>query len=171
MNNRALIIVIGLCLAAAGVGKLLTYTPASANSGNLLLTWGIGLGQLLGLLLLVRNGTILGTAYAKIILLLYGLLLIGVTFKILHWLGADYLLGSALAGIALTYTIRFIRKQSKGQLDSLKLLLVLAACGSSLLILSHLAPREAAYVAPTLLWLAVLDFMYLESRKRTMSSE
>lgn len=166
MNNRGLLLFIGLCLVAAGVGKLLTHTPAHADTGSLLLTWGMGLGQLLSLLLLVTNGTILSTAYVKIILLLGGLLFFGVCFKILHWLGADYLLWGALAGIALTYSIRFIRKKAKGQLDILKLLLVLAASISSLLTIMHLAPREAAYLTPMLLWLTVLDFMYLESRKR-----
>lgn len=167
MNNRALLFIIGFCLLAAGVGKLLSNSPTSADTGHLLLTWGLGLGQLLGLLLLVQNGTILGTAYAKILLLLGGLLLIGVTFKILHWLGADPLLWGSLVGIAGTYSIRFIRKKSKGQLDIVKLLWVLAASGSALLLFLHLAPREVAYVAPTLFWLMVLDFMYLESRKQS----
>lgn len=169
MNNRALTLAIGLCLLAAGVGKLLTNTPDSAATGSLLLNWGIGLGQLLSLVLLVTNGTILGTIYAQIILPLYGLLLVGVLFKITHWLGADFMLWGALAGIALTYAVRFARKSPKGQLDVLKLLWVLASCGSALLIILHLAPREAAYLGPMLLWLAVLNFLYLESKKRSAS--
>jgi len=166
MNNRALILAIGLCLLAAGVGKLLTYTPSNAELGTTLLTWGIGLGQLLSLVLLVTNGTILGTVYAKIILPLYGLLLVGMFFKISHYPWANELLWGSLAGIALTYAVRFARKKRKGRLAVLKLLWVLAACGSSLLILLHLVPREAAYLAPMLLWLAVLDFLSLASRKR-----
>ena len=166
MNNRARILTIGLCLLAAGVGKLLTYTLASADPGTTLLTWGIGVGQLLSLVLLVTNGTILGTVYAKIILLLYGLLLVGIFFRVSHYFWADELLWGSLVGIALTYAVRFVRKKRKGRLAVLKLLWVLAFCGSSLLILLHLAPRQAAYVAPMLLWLAVLDFLSLESGKR-----
>lgn len=169
MGNRTLTIAIGLCLLAAGTGKLLTYTPAGATTGTMLLTWGIGLGQLLSAGLLVTNGTILGTVYAKIILPLYGLLLVGTVFKISHYPWGDELLWGSLAGIALTYSIRFARKPQKGRLDLLKLLWVLALCGSALLILLHLAPREAAYVAPMLLWLAVLDFLNLENRKRVAS--
>jgi hypothetical protein len=168
MTNRTLLFLIGLCLVGADVGKLLTHTFASADTGHLLLTWDMGLGQLLGLVLLVQNGTILGTIYANTILLLGGLLLVGIFFKILHWVGVDPLLECALAGIALTYSSWFIRKKPKGQLDILKLLFVLAACGSALLLLLHLAPREATYVAPALLWLAVLDYMYLDSSKRKL---
>jgi hypothetical protein len=166
MNNRALTLAIGLCLLVAGVGKLLTYTPTNTDMGTTLLTWGLGLGQLLSLVLLVSNGTILGTVYAKIILPLYGLLLVGVVFKISHLPWANELLWGALGGIALTYSIRFGHKPQKSRLDLLKLLWVLACCGSALLILLHLAPREAAYVAPMLLWLAVLDFLNSENGRR-----
>jgi len=166
MNNRALLVAIGLCLLVAGAGKLLTYAPASAATGTWLLSVGSGLGQLLGLWLLVRNGTILGTVYARVMLFLGGLLLLGAAFKILHWAGANPLLVVALAGIALTYSLRFFRKREKGRLDVLKLLFVLAFSSNALLTFLHLAPREAAYVPPMLLWLAVLDFMYVEGRTR-----
>ena len=169
MNNRALILAIGLSLLVAGGGKLLTYAPASAATGAWLLSAGSGLGQLLSLWLLVRNGTILGTVYARIMLFLGGLLLLGVAFKILHWVGANPLLVIALVGIALTYSMRFFRKPEKGRLGVLKLLFVLVFSSSALLTFLHLAPREVAYVPPMLLWLTVLEFMAVESRKRPVA--
>lgn len=169
MNNRALTLAIGLCLLAAGVGKLLAYLPAHAASANPLLTWGLGLGQLLGVVLLVANGTILGTVYAKLLLPLCGLLLASVVFKISHLPWASEMLWGSLGGIALTYSIWFGRKPQKDRLDVLKLLWALASCGSALLILLYRAPREVAYVAPMLLWLAVLNFLASENKKRPTS--
>lgn len=162
--------VIGLCLLVAGSGKLLTYAPDSAATGARLLSAGIGLGQLLSLWLLVKNGTILGTVYARVMRFLGGLLLIGVLFKVLHWVGANSLLVMALAGIALTYSLRFFRKREKGWPDVLKLLFVLAFSGCALLTFLHLAPREIAYVPPMLLWLAVLDLLSATSRQRPVAS-
>jgi len=166
MTTRLLTIAIALSLLAAAVGKFLTYTPESREAGAQLLTYGIELGQLLALGLLLNSGTIIGTGYFRLILLLYGVALVGGLFKVLHYPGAAVLLGAPLAGIALTYAVRFARKPHKGQLDVLKLLLVLVSCGSVGLLLLHLVPSEVRYVAPCLLWLTVLDFQYLKSRKR-----
>lgn len=150
-------------------GRRGQYLPAHAASANPLLTWGLGLGQLLGVVLLVANGTILGTVYAKLLLPLCGLLLASVVFKISHLPWASEMLWGSLGGIALTYSIWFGRKPQKDRLDVLKLLWVLASCGSALLILLYRAPREVAYVAPMLLWLAVLDFLASENKKRPTS--
>ena len=166
MTTRLLTAAIALSLLAAAAGKFLTYSPESSETGAQLLTYGLELGQLLALALLVTSGTIIGTGYFRLILLLYGVALVSGLFKIMHLLGADMLLGVSLAGIVLTYAVRFARKPHKGQLDVLKLLLVLMACGSAGGLLLHLVPSEARYVAPCLLWLTVLDFLYLQNRRR-----
>ena len=102
----------------------------------------------------------------RYLLLLGGLLVVGVLFKIQHLPGADNLLWVSLLGLMFTYGVRFIRKARKGQLDVLKLLLVLASFGSALLLLMRLAPLEVRYLPPCLLGLTVLDFLYVESRQR-----
>jgi hypothetical protein len=168
MTTRFLTIAIALSLLAAAAGKFLTYTPESSKVGAQLLTYGLELGQLLALVLLVSSGTIIGTGYFRIILLLFGVALVGGLFKIMHYPGADALLRTPLVGIALTYAVRFARKPHLGQLDILKLLLVLISCGSAMLLSLHLVSREARYVAPCLLWLSVLDFQYLENKKRVI---
>ena len=109
----------------------------------------------------------MGTWYFRLGLLLGSLLLVGALFKLLHWAGADVLLLVSLGGLALTYAMRFARKQAKSQFDVLKLVLVLGSCGSTLLLLLHLAPREVRYLPPCLLALAVLDFLYVENQKWT----
>lgn len=170
MLTRLLTTAIALSLLVAVAGKFLISTPESSEIGAQLLTYGLQLGQLLALVLLVNSGTIIGTGYFRLILLLCGVALVGGLFKIMHYPGADVLLVASLVGIALTYALRFARKPYRGQLDILKLLLVLVACGSAVLLLLHLVPREARYVAPGLLWLTVLDFLYLKNQKRTVDN-
>jgi hypothetical protein len=166
MTTRLFTIGLALSLLAIAAGNWLLDTPAASETGSQLLTYGAEGARLLAWGLLISGGTILGTWYFRLILLLTGLLLVGVMFKIQHLPGANSLLWGSFSGIALTYAVRFARKAHKGQLDVLKLLLVLASCGSALLVIMRLAPREVQYLPPCLLGLTVLDFLYLESRKR-----
>ena len=71
----------------------------------------------------------------------------------------------------LTYLVRFVRKPAKGQLDVVKLLLVLGTGSCAALQLLRLAPYELRYLPPCLLSLAVLDFLYLENQKRAAETE
>jgi len=166
MTTRLLTLGLALSLLAIAAGNWLLDTPATSQTGDTLLTYGVESARLLAWGLLIGGGTIIGTWYFRLILLLAGLLLVGVLFKIQHLPGANNLLWVAFSGIMLTYAVRFARKAPKGQLDILKLLLVLVSCGSALLLIMRLAPHEVRYLPPCLLGLTVLDFLYLESRKK-----
>jgi hypothetical protein len=169
MTTRLLTLGLALSLLAIAAGNWLLDTPATSHTGDTLLTYGAEGARLLAWGLLIRGGALVGTWYFRLILLLAGLLLVGVLFKIQHLPGANNLLWVSFSGIALTYAVRFVRKAHKGQLDVLKLLLVLVSCGSALLLIMRLAPREVQYLPPCLLGLTVLDFLYLESRKKAAS--
>jgi hypothetical protein len=166
MTTRLFTIGIAFSLLAIVAGNWLLDTPATSETGNKLLTYGAEGARLLAWGMLISGGTILGTRYFRLIMLLSGLLLVGVLFRIQHLPGANNLLWISFIGIALTYAVRFLRKAHKGQFDMLKLLLVFASCGSALLLIMRLAPLEVRYLPPCLLGLTVLDFLYLESRKR-----
>jgi hypothetical protein len=99
-------------LAGGGRRQAANLRPSQRRYRRLAIKYG----QLVGLWLLVQNGTILGTIYARIMLFLGGLLLLGAAFKILHWIGANVLLVVALAGIALTYSLRFFASGKKAGL-------------------------------------------------------
>lgn len=159
MNNRFAILVIALSLLAAVAGLVLNALVAGSAWGGLLLTYGLAAGQMAGLYLLLRNGTLTGTVYFRIMLGLLGLAIIGVLFTILHWAGGRVLLVGPLVGIALTYTVRFAYKPRKSLLDVLKLLWVLVAYVGGALVSQHLVGREVAYLAQVLLWLAVVEFV------------
>ena len=166
MNTRLLTIALALALLAAAVGNYMLATPATSETGNTLLTYGLELGRLLAWGLLVTSGTIIGTWYFKVIALLASVFMASVLFKLLHYSGASLLLWVSLPGIVLTYAVRFARKAHKGQFDVVKLVLVLVSGSSTLLLLLHLAPKEVRFLPPCLLSLAVLDFLYLENQKR-----
>ena len=166
MNTRLLTIALALALFAAAVGNFMLDTPATSETGNTLLTYGLELGRLLAWGLLVTSGTIIGTWYFRLIFFLASVFLVGVLFKLLHYPGASSMLWVSMPGILLTYAVRFVRKSHKGQFDVLKLVLVLVSGSSALLLIMGLVPKEVRFLPPCLLSLTVLDFLYLENRKR-----
>ena len=171
MTTRVLTLGLGLALLALVAGNYLLDAPATSATGNLLLTYGAEGARLLAWALLISGGTIVGTWYFRVGLLLGGLALVGALFKISHYPGANMLLFGPLSGLMLTYAVRFARKPAKNQFDILKLLLVLGTGSCAALPLLHLAPYELRYLPPCLLALAVLDFLYLENQKRTAQAE
>lgn len=171
MTTRFFTFGLACALLATVAGNYLLETPASFATARTLLTYGPEGTRLLAWGLLVSGGTIIGTWYFRLSLLLGGMLLLGVLVKISHLPGADALLFGGLGGLMLTYLVRFARKPAKGQLDVVKLLLVLGTGSCAALQLLRLAPYELRYLPPCLLSLAVLDFLYLENQKRAAEAE
>lgn len=171
MTTRFFTFGLACALLATVAGNYLLDTPASYATARTLLTYGPEAARLLAWALLVSGGTIIGTGYFRLMLLLAGLLLVGVLFKIQHLPGASVLLFGGLGGLLLTYLVRFVRKPAKGQFDVVKLLLVLGTGTCAALQLLRLAPYELRYLPPCLLALAVLDFLYLENQKRAAETE
>lgn len=171
MTTRFFTLGLACALLATVAGNYLLETPDSFATARTLLTYGPEAARLLAWGLLVSGGTIIGTWYFRLSLWLGGGLLLGVLFKIQHLPGASALLFGGLGGLMLTYLARFVRKPARGQLDVVKLLLVLGTGSCAALQLLRLAPYELRYLPPCLLSLAVLDFLYLENQKRAAEAE
>jgi hypothetical protein len=168
VSNIFLIGLIAISLGAAAAGLLLDALAVGGNVGDLLLTYGLLVGQLAGLCLLLRNGTLLRSGYFRIIQGLLGLMLVGALFTIMHWARGRELLAASLVGIALTYTVHFVRKSCKTLLDILKLLWVLAAYIGGALVSQHLISRDVVYLTYGLLWLAVIKFVRVGRQAGTL---
>jgi len=139
---KKIIVPIGVCLLCSLVGLVLMVVDESTEWGYIMFDAGLIFGQLLGLVMMIQNGTIIGTIYFRVIVAFLAIILFGVLLKILHYDYADQsvLLGSL--GIAASYLVRFFAKKEKGHLDFLKLLWVLSAYVGGELIALHFIPRD-----------------------------
>lgn len=171
MTNKTTLIIIAISLVAALVGLIISFFDASINLADLLLTGGYTIAQFLGLLILLYNGSLIGTKYFRIIQFLTGITILGALFKIMHWPGANEMLLISLNGIALTYLVRFINKKQKGHLDILKLLWVLTTYISVALVLLHWIPREITYIGNILFWITFIDYVVIGIKSKTLFDE
>src|SRR5689334_17340531 len=109
--NKKIILVIGLCLLVSLSGIIITTIDNSVEWGYRMINIGVGVGQLLGLMMMISNGTIMGTLYWKFIIAFLVLTLFGAILKIMHYSYADQSLLAGCLGVAVTYLIRFIAKK------------------------------------------------------------
>jgi hypothetical protein len=162
MNNKLSLIIILVSIMIAIIGFILSYVGIYESTGDVLLNVGLSFGQLFGLIMLVRNGTILKTIHFKFIVVFISITIVGAMYKIMHWKFADVLLLIGLLGIAFTYLVRFILKKEKGHLDILKVLWVVSSYIGGALIIFHLIPSNLIDVAHGILWITVIDFIITE---------
>jgi len=67
-----------------------------------------------------------------------GILLIGVTFKIMHWAGGNMIMSLAFALILIFYAIKVIQKTDRTPIDFIKLVLISFWCIQGILSINHL---------------------------------
>src|SRR5690349_4771209 len=103
--NKKIILVIGLCLLVSLSGLVITTIDNSVEWGYRMITIGLGVGQLLGLMMMISNGTIMGTLHWKIVVAFLALTLFGALLKILHYSYADQSLLAGCLGVATTYLV------------------------------------------------------------------
>lgn len=168
MTNKHYIHYIILSLLLAATGLLMMLLESTGNTGELLLNAGLGVGQILGMLLLLQNGNIQGTVYFRIIRFCMGLILLGAMFKIMHWPGANLILLLSMFGVAITYGIWFLRKKQKGRLDFLKLVWVLSAFIGTVLVILHWVKPGITYIAYGFFWLSLVDFVATGLKTKTL---
>ena len=130
------------------------------------LVYDIGLipGVILGLIMLIKNGTIISTTYFKLILAFIVLTFIGAFFKVSHWPFGQIILTGSLISIGLVYLIWFVNKKNKSLLDILKLLWVITASGLASLIGLGLIPSFYAHVGPVLFWTTIIYFVIVDRK-------
>lgn len=168
MKNKISFIAIIIFLLVSISGLFIIEFSPQKKLGETLNTIGLSLAQLIGLIMLVTNGTILTTKIFRTIQIGIGFLMIGAIFKIMHWPGASIILLVSMFTIAITYLVRFIYKKNKIRLDVLKLLWVLFAYIGGLFILMHLLPPEFGNLTHLILWLAIIDFIITGIKNKTL---
>lgn len=168
IKNKTALILIGIMIIAMIVGWIMSILLPENYLANIILNFGLIVGQLLGLIMLVHNGTISTTIYWKIIKFCIGVAMIGAMFKIQHWVGANIILTTSFICIAITYSVRFFRKTKKEHLDILKFLWIVTAYICSALILQHLIPSEIMTIAFLLFWLTIIVFTIQGFKDKTI---
>lgn len=135
---------------------------------------GLRIGGVIGFSLLLSNGTFIKTKYFKIALVIFAIVIIGVLLKILHWIPyANYIITLGISGVVITYFLSFLKKQTKKQLDYLKLIWVIVGFTISILGFSHFLKGEYEGLGIYILWVLIIDFVVTEliSRKNFLEKQ
>lgn len=96
------------------------------------------IAEILCLILMLVNGTLMGTIPYKIFIGSILLLGLGAIFRIMHYTGGEEMMVLSFILIPLTYTIHFICKKPKDQLDVLKTRLWMLVAGQQALKYQYL---------------------------------
>ena len=170
-SNKTLIGLILLSLFCALIGLCINFFNGRSNLGYTLMEKGVGTAQIIGIFMLISNGTTFKTRYWKLILVFIPVIITGALFKIIHWHFADHLLLAGLFAIPSIYLIRFITKKKKGHLDILKLLWVVTAFTFTSLILMHCLSKSYSPIPGILILVTVCDFIIVEFKNKNKIKE
>jgi len=166
-KHLSYIIAIGLGLVLALFGFLLTFYGELSGIEDNLINLGLGIAQISGFILLLKNGVFLGLKIFRFAKIFIAVILIGVLFKLMHWPLSTILLSAGVAGLMIVYSISFFQKKTKLLLDYLKLLWVAVAYIGGLLKLMHLISDNYQTVAMVIMLFATLDFLKNENLKKS----
>jgi len=167
--NKFLIVAIGLLLLMA----LVDFLPLPAiSSGGAYAIILIAIAEIMGMIMMLVNGTFTDTRYYTIAKGAIALVLLGAAFKILHYPGADQLLIIPFAILCVLYIIHFFGKKAKNHLDVLKLFTVFGFFIPAPLFVVHLISEETIDVLITIshiiFWITFVDFLVLGFARRTL---
>ena len=123
----------------------------------------------LALYLIAGESKFMRSKWMRIIRAFFGLLILGVLFKILHWPGADFVLLGAITGLIVIYTIWFIRKPKKLMLDWVKWLWISAYIGLTGAEFFRLG-LDQFFIAPDVL-MAVMVLLYAQNSAYTHNQD
>lgn len=157
MKNKHLLILILIAFMIFLFGLIINLS-GDAAFGSVWVSLGLSFVNLLGINLLVKNGTLRKTTYFKLISVFIGLLIFGAMFKVMHWPGASIILIISLIGIPLIYTIHFLKKTIKNILDFLKLAWVLTPYIAVLFVIMNWGPKELTYLSNIIMLFSIIHF-------------
>lgn len=129
---------------------------------------GLIISELVGMFMLLANGTFIKTRYFRIIRAAISIIIIGVLFKIMHWEYSSVIFAVGYLAIIGIYSKSFYEKSPKIRLDYLKLAWLVMACLSVFVIVEHLADHGYRILQSILLWLAVIDYLKTEWENDTL---
>jgi hypothetical protein len=118
--NKFLFVLIVLLFLLGIVDRFFWLTAGVTNVSSL--GDGLKLAEILGMIMMLGNGTFRDTRVYKITVVFIFSYILGVVFKIMHLTGADELLLLSGLAIMILYFVHFIRKEKKKLLDFLKLI-------------------------------------------------
>ncbi len=167
MTNKQFLILISLG-AVMGLCGLIILMLTYFESGLWLLNLGFSISGAVGQIMLIKNGTLTKTIYFKFIMFCWAIVTIGALLKIMHWPGAAIMLTVGLIGIAAIYTIRFIKKTTKTQLDIMKWVWVVVAYISALCLVMHWIPRPMMNLSNLLMLATVIHFASTCMKDKTL---
>jgi hypothetical protein len=167
--NKFLLIVISVVLSVALAKVIL---PSLFISFQFEPEAMLFIAQVLGLIMMLVNGTFTDTLYFKISLFALIIIFLGAALKILHYAGADQTIVISFPMIPILYLIHFVSKKEKGHLDILKLLTVFAFFITPLLLFLHLVSRDYAssirIFNQAIFGLTFADFLAMGLTRRTL---
>jgi hypothetical protein len=155
--------VMALLLILASIG----YTSLN----NTLTTYRselVTVAETVGIIMMLVNGTFIGSRLYTIALFVIGLIVLGFLFQIMHLPGADELLLYPYIILFCLYLVHFIYKKPKKRVDILKLVMLISFLVLPPLIMLHMISEEnrelIVVTSHILFWLTFLDFLHT-SRK------
>lgn len=132
--------------------------------------WFYIIGFYLGYKTIISYSDFSRTPFLKILYIFFAITLVGLIIKLEHWTTTGPILIIGISGIAITYSVRFIRKKTKGFSDYLKIIWVICYCLSQLVIIQHLDSEGIVGVLPKILFL-ILVFYYIDYDKKLKEEE
>jgi hypothetical protein len=131
--------------------------------------YSMGIVIPLALLMMLINGAFMSTRYFAIVKVGFGVLVLGVLFKILHLTGADQILAIGFLITAFAYGLHFVMKRPKTLLDYSKFLTMMCFVIPALLdmvgVISEQIKEVFEFAGQALLLLTFVLFLILERKK------
>jgi hypothetical protein len=158
--NRFLLFAIALLLLPGLLGYFTTLNATLTTYASELVT----VAENLGIIMMLVNGTFIGTRLFKVALFFIGLVVLGFLFKIMHMPGADELLLFPYIIIFCLYFIHFLKKESKTGIDVLKLFMSICFLILPPLVILHLIGESGrdiiVLISHILFWVTFIYFLY-----------
>ncbi len=122
--------------------------------------------QFIALEAMLRESDIARTQYIRPIYAAIGIFIIGSLFKIMHWPNGELLIIVAISMVAITYTVRTIRKTPMLIIDILKWLWVISMSAMSISnTLQWNASESLSYVSTGIFFLMLLGYFVLPRKE------
>jgi hypothetical protein len=156
MNNSLSYKLILITIILSLIAFVLPLIGFDAHLANTVFSLTISVGQILALMLLLKNGTLLNSQWIKLIFVFVVVIIASAVFKWIHWAFAPELLLIGTSGVSIVYIIFFLSKKTKDFLAIVKVIWVPIAFLGGALIVLKLIPDYFIWLSTFILWLAVL---------------
>lgn len=173
ISPRQFVSCIVIAWVTALLGGAVHYYGSEHYAGTFMMMLGIAVSYWAALVFMIRAGTLIQSRQWRIMKFLFGILIIGALFKILHLMGANLLTYLPFPLMTLVYIWHFFEKKTKKRLDLLKAMWVISFTIVSFLDGMHLS-KPGIYldfvgydlITMLLFWITFLDFYFFNFKSR-----